>query len=40
MRLVIELWDKVHEVIIEEIEFSHKKKRNIQTSKKQDKERS
>ncbi len=40
MRLVIELWDKVHEVIIEEIEFSHKKGENIQASNKSDKERS
>ncbi len=40
MRFVIGLWDKIHEVIIEEIEFSHKKGENIQASDKSDKERS
>ena len=40
MRFVIGLWDKVHEVIIEEIEFSHKKGKNIQAGTKSDKERS
>ncbi len=40
MRHLIVLWDKVHEVIIEEIEFSHKKRENIQAGKKSDKEES
>ena len=40
MRHLIVLWDKVHEVIIEEIEFSHKKGKNIQASDKSEKERS
>jgi len=40
MRFVIGLWDNVHEVIIEEIEISHKKGENIQASNKSEKERS
>ena len=40
MRFMIELWDKIHEVIIEDIEFSHKKGENIQAANKSDKGRS
>ena len=40
MRYLIGLWDKVHEAIIEDIEFSHKKWKNIQASNKSEKERS
>jgi len=34
------VWDNVHEVIIEEIEFTHKKGENIQAGNKSEKERS
>jgi len=40
MRHLIGLWDKVHEVIIEDIEISHKKGKNIQAGNKSEKERS
>jgi len=34
------LWDNVHKVIIEEIEFTHKKGKNIQAGSQSEKKRS
>ena len=35
MRIVMGLWDNVHEIIIEEIEFSHKKELDSKLQEKQ-----
>ena len=41
MRFEIEFWDNVHEIIIEEIELSHKKELdNMQEGKQPDQEKS